>query len=175
MTETREIKMSPRKMLTLLFLNYGLPWTLTALLGAIVFIVLGLAVSLKFIVLALLWVFLVVPLAVAFLYFYYGFEPLTTFNCMPHRICFEEDRMDVKIFPLNPLEEKPVNEESEPKTYSIPREDFRQLKVGADYAILFFGKKGWIWLPIDAFGTHNEMKSLLDSFVQSPDLKTRTE
>ena len=86
MSETRELKMPPKKMLGTLYMQYGTYWTLVAFIGLCIFILLGIISDPRFFVLALIWIFLVLPLMVAFLYFFYGMQPLTAFNSIPHKI-----------------------------------------------------------------------------------------
>ena len=80
MIETKEITMSSKKMLWVLFMGYGLPWLIGALVGFVVFVILGIALDYRFLVLALIWIFLFVPLVVAFLYFFYGFARSSQLN-----------------------------------------------------------------------------------------------
>lgn len=163
MTESKEIRMQPKKMLTVLYLNYGIKWTIAGLAGITVFIVLGLALDLRFLILALIWIFLIYPLMIAFLYFYYGMEPLTAFNTMPHKLVFDDDGILVRIIEKE-NDARAENDEISYKEYKACLKDFKTIKQGPDYVLLFFGKKGWIWVPPEAFDSFDAYKEAIIDF-----------
>lgn len=163
MTETKEIKMPPKKLLTVLFYQNGVVWMLAALIGFCVFIILGFVVDYRFFVLSLIWIFLLIPLVVAFLYFYYGMDPLTTFNSMPHTLSFGGNEVKVKLIPLNETEE---GAKETIKEYTVDINDFQGIKNGADYVLLLFGKKGWVWLPVIGFDNIEDFKATVEFFTE---------
>lgn len=164
MIETKEIKMAPKKMLATLFLQYGMPWTIAGLIGIVVFIVLGIAVDSRFLFLALIWIFLIIPLVVAFLYFFYGMKPLTAFNSIPHKIIFYDDRLEVFV-----IEKEEGEEENHinPKPYTVEKSRLKEVKNGSDYVILLSKEDGWIWLPRFAFHNMDDFKRIIESFFQN--------
>ena len=163
MIETREIKMPPKKLLSVLLMQYGLPWIAAAGIGLIVFVVLGFSIDYRFFILALIWLFLLTPLVVAFLYFFYAMDPLTAFNAIPHKIIDDENRLRIRFIHPENQDERPTDH-SEQKDYLIEKEELVETKSGPDYFLLFFRHKGWIWLPINAFNQTSDLKSLLQSF-----------
>lgn len=156
MIETREIKMPSKKMLLVLFLESGILWTVIAFAGFVTFIILGFALNFRFFLLALIWIFLLIPLVVAFLYFYYGMDPLTAFNSIPHKICFNDKDIEVKLL-VNEGEEK------ESKSYSVDKELFKEIKSGANYFLMFFKQRGWLWVPVESFSSLDECRRVIDS------------
>lgn len=151
-------------MLAILFMNYGLKWFIGAVIGLIVFIVLGFTIDIRFFFLCMIWIFLLLPLVVAFLYFYYGMDPLTAFNAMPHKITFTSDKATIMIRKKNHEEDtnnSSPEENFEYKPYSVNLSEFKSLKTGSDYVLLFFGKKGFIWLPVYAFSSPGDLKELI--------------
>lgn len=156
MIETLEIKMPSKKMLSILFLQYGMPWMVTAIVGLAIFIVLGFLIDFRFFMLALIWLFLILPLVIAFLYFFYGMNPLTAFNSLPHKILFSDSEIKVRI-------RENIQEETEPeyKDYTLKKEQFSRYKTGADYVLLFFKQKGWLWLPVSGFENITQFKNVL--------------
>lgn len=160
MIESRVIKMPANKMLASLFLNYGKSWTLMAVSGLVVFILLGCAVDIRFLVVALIWLFLFVPLVMAFLYFYYGMNPLTAFNTMPHRLFVSPDKLTVRI-----IEKEEDKENSIPETfkdYDVSCTDFMNIKIGLTGYLLFFKNKGFLWMPVDSYKSSDELNKVLD-------------
>ena len=163
MIETDEIKLSPKKLLGILFMQYGSPWLIAILVGIALFVVLGFSVDIRFFVVALIWIFLVVPLLVAFLYFYYALDPLTALNAIPHKIRYDEKEITVVVIDKKEEEEVETSKEAdtrkekaerkEPslgneKCVKVGREELKFSKRGTDYYLLFFGKKGWLYFPI---------------------------
>lgn len=173
MNETRELKMPPKKMLGTLYLQYGTSWTIVAILGLCIFILLGIIFDPRFFVLALIWIFLVLPLMVAFLYFFYGMQPLTAFNSIPHKVIVNQNELRVRIIEIKENElhtESNIAQESnvDSVTFENPEKDFvvrkdllRKIKSGGDYVLLIFRQNGWIWLPSDSFSSFDEYKSVI--------------
>lgn len=152
---SKPFSMPSKKMLTALYLEYGSVWTIIAVIGIVTFVVLGVTVNLKFLILALIWVFLFWPLMVAFLYFFYGMRPLTAFNSISHTVSFSPEEVTVQIH-----EEDPEN--SEPgKEFKVAATRFQKVKTGADAMILFFGDEGWLWIPLSAFDSIDDFKKIL--------------
>ena len=167
MIVTKEIKMSSKKVLSFLFLEYGIFWIGAAAVGAFIFIILGFAVDYRFFILTLIWIFLLVPLVVAFLYFFYGMEPLTSFNAMPHVINFYGPELGVKVIHENSNTEESSETNMSTvvsKEYKVALADFKKMKTGGDYVILFFKKAGWIWVPVYAFDTVTNFQNALSFF-----------
>lgn len=190
--ETAEIRMSSKLMLSVLLLNYGLPWVIAALVGFAVCIVLGCAVNIRFFLLALIWIFLLTPLVIAFLYFYYGMSPLTAFNSILHKLEFSDSEIEVKIIHLSENEEEiSANEKEEllttpeystkenssspshsqenkthpSKEYKVGIKDFHNIKSGKDYILLFFKEKGWLWVPVAGFYSIQDFKNIAQKFT----------
>lgn len=150
-------------MLSILYLSYGLPWTILAVGGFLICIILGTALDFRFFFLALIWVFLFLPLMMAFLYFYYGLTPLTAFNSIPHKILFDDKELRVRV--INRVEEENESEEVNTKDFVVDRNLFKELKTGGDYVLLFFNKNGWLWLPVDAFESFDIFKTEIENFT----------
>ena len=161
MIETMEIRMPSKKMLSILFMLYGMPWIGSAFFGFIVFIIIGFIIDYRFLVLSLIWIFLLVPLVVAFLYFFYGMDPLTTFNCMPHKIIFDDEELTVRL--LDKEHKEGVAEQCY-KDYKIKNQEYKKVKRGSDFILLLFHDKGWLWVPSCAFDSPENFKSALSLY-----------
>ena len=160
MIETKEIKMPPKQMLTVLFLQHGMPWTVIAFAGIIAFIITGAIADYRFFLLALIWIFLFVPLVMAFLYFYFGMKPLTAFNAIPHKIIFSPGEIEVRI-KEEPEEEKLENsEENKYKDFKTSVTDFDNIKSGADYFLIISRQKGWLWVPFVALESKDDFHNI---------------
>lgn len=169
MIETKEIKMPPKKMLSILFLQNGSAAIWIALGGIIVFLVLGICVDHRFLFVVVLWLFLISPMEIAFLYFFYGMQPLTAFNTIPHRIIFNPKEIKIIFIPIEKPEQKKEDEKDseEPvqpeRNYIIKIDEYEKMKTGPDYILFFFNKKGWLWLPVSSFERYEDFKEVIHS------------
>ena len=170
MVETKVIKMTPKKMLGILFQLNGKWWFIGIFLVIAVLVILGIALDYKFLILSLLWIFMVGPLLMVFLYFYQGMRPLTTFNTIPHKILFSQDNLKIEFIKEETLQDtdlshKRVEENSKDlKAYTADLKLFQEIKSGGDYILLIFNKIGWIWLPLSAFDNPIDMRNIIDQF-----------
>lgn len=105
--------MPPKKMLGILYLQYGTWWSIGALAGFAIFIILGISLDVRFYFLALIWVFLFLPLVIAFLYFYYGLRPLTAFNSIPHSVTLSDKTLHIDFYDVRKPEKLASQDESE--------------------------------------------------------------
>lgn len=170
MISTREIKMSGKKMFSVLLMQNGILWFCIAILGVIIFSFLGIVFDYRFFVVALIWIFLILPMIVAFLYFYYGMRPLTAFNLIPHLVEFQDDELKIKFFEREENSEDGTQSSlmltDSRKDYHIEKKKFTELKTGSDYIILFFGKEGWLWIPMQGVDGKDNFLKIVDSFLK---------
>lgn len=159
MIVTKEIKMPGKKLLSVLYMQYGSLWTWISVVGLIVCIILGITVNFRFYFLALIWLFMFLPLMVAFLYFFYGMQPLTAFNAIPHKIIFGDSQLKVRLMERD--ENGNEVEANENKDYIANYTSLKELKSGTDYMLAFFTKIGWLFLPLSAFSSIDEFNNAL--------------
>lgn len=165
MIETGEIKVPAKKILSLLILHDGKFWQYLSILGILVFVILGITVDVRFFVIALMWVFLIIPMEIAFLYFYYGMRPLTVFNATAHKIIFQNNDIVIQLIQK---EDSPEYEETENrKEYRLQKDSFTSFKAGGDYVIMNFGTKGWLYLPLSSFNSMDEFKEIIGNFTKA--------
>ena len=136
-------------MLGILFMEYGKPWIIVALAGISIFILLGFILDNRFFFLALMWIFLIIPLVVAFLFFFYAMQPLTSFNCIPHKVIDDDNKIRIRT--------------DEDKEFIVNKSEFVNRKTAGDFAILFFEKKGWIGIPLHSFPSRDDLIDFLTS------------
>lgn len=122
--------------------------------------------DLRFLILALMVLFIVVPMIMAFLYFSYALDADVSFNVLPHSIGIDNSGIYVKIMPRrdkkNSTDDDYDDEEeiAEPvvKFYSFSR--FGRYEVGYNCLYLQIkqadekaesGNSGFLYLPIDIF------------------------
>ncbi|MDE6336121.1 MAG: hypothetical protein K2L34_06090, partial [Muribaculaceae bacterium] len=105
MLATEIICMSRSKLITTLFYLYGwLPITILGIL-AIVALIAGIAIDVRWAIIFLMVVFIITPLLMSFLYFFHGLRPTTAANVVPHTLIFTNNGITIRI-----LEEKKEEE-----------------------------------------------------------------
>lgn len=153
---SKEIKMTSKQLLSILLLNYGSRWIIISIIGIVIAVVLGFALDVRFFILGLIWICMIVPMMVAFLYFYYGMLPLTAFNAIPHRLFIAEDQIRIRLKEVE--DEEKTEEKKQQKDFIKENSDLLELKTGADYILAFYKKEGWLWLPTYGFSDMEEFQ-----------------
>lgn len=166
--------------------------------GAAIAIVALLGISIlcrdfRYAVLALMILFIVIPMLAALLYINYALAPKRSFNTMPHRLTLTERVVRVEI--LGPARKEDVEEKIEDRRDEDREEENREEKkqeeknkvelepvgvleiayselgsyrVGADYVIVpVSGKQGFIYLPAFAFEEPATMKRFLKEIYKN--------
>lgn len=105
-----------------------------------------------------MWIFLIIPMVISFIYFFYGMNPLTAYNTVPHNLIFTEDSVKV-IFPQKG--EDTINSDREIK---VNKEEFKGFKAGSDYVLLFLKStdRAWLWLPLSGFNSLDDFKKVIE-------------
>lgn len=166
-TKSRIIKMNGMSFLTELIFRYAGIWLLVLSATAVVGLVLGIAVDLRWFVVGLMIIFLIIPMAMAFLYYYYGLRKECFVNTVPHVLALLEDGINVEILapdtPDGIRPDAPGNEQSsnaddssaaddsvaavplgsapafrEIRTEFFPFSAMRPMRIGHDSAIIPF-------------------------------------
>lgn len=83
-----------------MFMLYGKPWLVGALLLVTPLIVLGCIHDMRWIVVALMAVFIVIPMVLAFLYLYYGMNKVSVINSTSHKFEFKDSGITSYIYKL---------------------------------------------------------------------------
>lgn len=168
MTETKEIKMPPKQMFSVLVMQHGLPWVYFIVAGVAALILTGFIVDFRFFLLALIWLFLIAPLTMVFLYFYFGMQPLTAFNVIPHTVFFSDSDFSVRISENEDESQENIEQQENKgaviqnsKEYKVSYRDIIDIKSGPDYVLLITEKQGWMWLPMNAFVSSENFNQVL--------------
>lgn len=145
-------------------------WLLALSVVAVAGLVAGITVDIGWFIIGLMVFFIVTPLALAFLYYFYGLRKEFYVNTVPHRIIVDEEgittvmRLSDPEDAGNPAEEggdeRPVRERKEFFSYSM----MKDCLPGHGAFIVTFKKssKGFIWFPITAFGAPDNVEFALD-------------
>lgn len=189
MIETKEIKLDPNKMLSILFFLYGKVWLLIAFSGIVIFIILGFSIDFKFFILSLIWIFLIIPIVVAYLYFFFGLKSLTVLNTLSHRIRFKNEYCEIlinnkmEIFTegeavgdLKENEKLRQNKDFQKKEekiltgikeYEVDFKEFENIRTWDNCLILLSKDRGWLWVPFHAFESISEFINVRDNLFNN--------
>lgn len=179
------IKMPSKNFLFVMFIENGKFWAMGAIAGLFIFLILGIFLSLKWIVVMFMWLCLVVPLCTAFLFFFYGLKPLNALNSIDHNIEFYDSYLKVNAITTPSAEKKDKDskfeswsnkkEESEKieekadikekiakPVLSLQYADCRQIKIYLNSLVFYFKSPsdGFLWLPLNAFERIDELSQV---------------
>ena len=176
-------RMPGRSFIAWLFRFHGRPWiaacaTLCALLAACALIF----SDLRFLILALMAVFIITPMAMAFLYINYALHPLVACNTLPHSLRLDSDSIIITVYARNTAEENKETADGEESSgrnpeigedgdgagntvqYAIPLTSFNKyyvVKSGAIFPFTLEGKSGFIYIPQSACKSQEDFLDLI--------------
>lgn len=111
--KSRVFHMPHSKMLAYLFSAYGRVWLIISGLIVIALIILSIALhDIRFLICGLMFIFIIIPMIMSFLYLNYALSPEVALNVLPHSL--QLDREGVKIF-IYPKSEQPKRGEGSDK------------------------------------------------------------
>lgn len=145
--QSRVFRMGRGKFAQHLVYRYGRPW-LAAL--AVLVCAAGVAAfyDLRYLAVMLMAVFLVAPMALAFLYFYYGLLPVNAMNTVEHTVEVSPRGIGLTVMDCD-------GEEVAPRYVKmIPASDIVRLEQGLKSVSVVTSRQsaGFVWIPVDAYG-----------------------
>lgn len=158
------IKMGRREFCAVMFKLWGgKAVTILSLLLA-VSLVLGIWLDLRFFIITLMVIFIVSPMILGFMYYYYGLGERCYFNVTKHAVEFSEQ--GIKISMYFPEVAEPDSEETERSEKCVVKNIsyafLHRYNVRRNSVIFPVGQKridGFIWLPETAFDSSEEFVS----------------
>lgn len=163
--QTRIFRMGKGTLALHLLAMYAVPWLLVMAILAVVALLCAIFVDLRWGVVSLMLVFLILPMLLAFLYYYYGLQHFTAVNTVFHDLTVGDHGLIVTVY-----EKKVFNGEEESGAISgesdflyeplltnqIPFDNISRIKVGMKSVTLPVKGKGFIWIPASAFGNDRD-------------------
>lgn len=147
---TREFAMSRRRYF-LTMLLHDTPWLAVAFL--IFILVMGIAgalISWWYCIIFVALALVVIPFVITVPFLHFSFKPLTTVNVTPHTLHSDSSRLHIR-FP-----------ESD-RSLSVPLDTLGRYRIFNKGVVIpsLSAKEGWLWLPLSAFDTPQEMTIFL--------------
>lgn len=147
---TLEFRMTSTRFVAEMIFRYAGVWLIVLAAVAVVGIVCGFVIDLRWFVISLMVVFVVFPMLLAFLYYYYALRRETVINSLPHSLSIVPgDGLMVTMR---------IDEETERKEI-LSWDTLSRYKVGSNSAIVPLRSplKGFVWIPASAFSSESEM------------------
>lgn len=153
---TDKFRMGGGAFAAMMFRHYGHRW---AWAFAILCLAAGVAAffDLRWGIVVLMIVFLIIPMAMAFMYFNYGLQPVNAFNTLPHTVTLKDAGLIVEAFPAKGSDDDTDDAETSKTgpsiSRTIPYYRLGPVKAGLSSVVITVdGKpKTYIWLPPKAF------------------------
>lgn len=108
MIETSVFRMPQRSLISYLFRRYGKGWLISAGIATAGLILCALILGdVRYAIIAMMIIFIIIPLAMAFLYLNHALKPGVSFNILPHTLSLRTNEVIVKVIKSEiDLEEK---------------------------------------------------------------------
>ena len=152
MVKTDKIKIPSKKILSVLLLEYGINYLIFFVIVTFLIGIAAVIFDYKLFVVALLWIFIVIPMGMILLFFIYGMLPLTTYNTILHHYEFDNNNISLIIAPIVEDSEEKQSDLKE-RRFEIKYEDIKKMKYDSEGIILICDNpnKGVCYLPFASF------------------------
>lgn len=185
---TSIFKVSSAHICRTMLMLYGTPWMIGAAILVLPMIGLGIFLDIRWLILALMTVFLVIPMATAFLFFYYGLNRISVINSISHDLEFSDTGIKASLFDKMPDHTRPDGDSGKPEDDSgkseddsgkseddankyklrsqtdIPYSSVRSFSAGISDAILYtdFQGKGFLIIPLSSFSGSDQFTKAIE-------------
>lgn len=145
-----------------LLMMHGVLWLICMSVLALLALVSCLFVDLRWGVVFLMIVFLIAPMVLAFLFFFYGLQQFTAVNTVYHSIALTDEGMIINVYDKK-RQDKGNSDEKDSKgqnegfdlllTYKVSYSDLGRINVGMKSVTFPVREKGkgFVWIPMNAF------------------------
>lgn len=139
-----------------MFRFWGLAPLAAPLLLSVAGIITGCLVDISYFMIPAMAVFIIVPMLLAFLYYYHGLSRNCYFNVVDHNLGLGENGVEISMFFSTPDGDGGADADTEGRKcirFNIEYCQIQKYKVSGDSVIFPVGKpmNGFIWLPVSAF------------------------
>lgn len=149
--------------------QFGLKWIFA--LGVVVCIpaAISLAYDLRWLVVALIFLLLVGPMMLAFLYFHHGLKKLSVANVVDHKLEFFPDRLKITIFAQTDQPDAADYDSDKQRLYSYDMDYSRISKIDISMSGVEMsvdnGKEGILCIPADVFVGEDDFSRAMDMMI----------
>lgn len=146
--------LSSKAFLKILLLKDGMTALIVCGIILIAGIVLGIVVDYYILIATMMFLFIVIPGILMFLYFSNSLKRLTILNTTPHLLSLTKDGVEILLSETG-------------RTTILPYDEIEGYYVYGESVVINGNdrKAGWLWLPLDAFENEEEMKWFLNQLT----------
>lgn len=166
---TDTFRMKPARFASEMIFKYGAIWLITLCVCALAGLILGIAVDLRFFLASFMVIFIIAPLVLIFIYYYFGLKKECYVNAVNHSIIIHPSHIEAKLVFNTPKDidtengdeenspfadsKKSVDSETISRSETFEFSEFREVRLGLDSITLEFlpSRKGFVWIPAFAF------------------------
>lgn len=178
-------KMNGLRFASEMIFRYGGTWLLSLSAVGVIGIVAGIVVDLRWLVLALMVVFIVIPMVMAYIYYYYGLRKECYVNVVEHTARIDDESIVMTLLlPSAAQVEDTESEETENNVIdcsasdstvekrrvdvAFPYSDLKRLEMGMNSIVIKFkiNRKGFLWIPANAFTDEAQFVKVYDALSQ---------
>lgn len=179
--ESRVFRMGAANFISHLIFTYAGPWLLALSATAVAGVAFGIAVDIRWFVVGMMMVFLVIPMLMGFMYYYYGLRRGCLVNSVTHAVVVDDKGITVRMLFEQPRDDAddaddPDGMETADKENAdgerryverpefFPYSDMKPYRIGMKSVVIPLQGKdpGFLWIPFDAFGETAVLEELLD-------------
>ena len=167
--ESRVFRMGAANFISHLIFTYAGPWLLALSATAVAGVAFGIAVDIRWFIVGMMMVFLVIPMLMGFMYYYYGLRRGCLVNSVTHAVVVDDKGITVRmLFPDGMETADKENADGERRYVErpefFPYSDMKPYRIGMKSVVIPLQGKdpGFLWIPFDAFGETAVLEGLLD-------------
>lgn len=162
--ETALHAMSRGAMLRVLFMLYGRRFVVAAAIPAAACVVASMVWDLRWLIVALMIIFLFIPLAMAMLYFNYGFKPECFVNVLQHSVKITTSSVRVRAMVTTPDENDEGDCEVREVNYAFGYDMSNPYRTTGDALIVNVQSpsSGFLYIPYTAFAGVDALRRAVD-------------
>lgn len=146
-----------------MFSLFGRRWLYLFLALIVLGIIAGFFISPVWFMVTLILVFTVVPMAVLFLYYYYGLNTECYMNVSPHSLGLSEDGVKVSLYEALPDDEEEAGPPAMTRAFTIGCDRLGSMRLGHDSVSFLIPGKGFLWIPRSAFLSDEKFAGFIES------------
>lgn len=146
-------------------------WVWITLICFLIALLTGIIHDARFAIISCMILFLLFPMELVMIYFYYGLRRECSFNVVNHRIMIIEDslRVEMRFYNRGNSEEKENLDEDEFSQISCVEFPLYQASkynvFNNSIALRINDNKGFVWIPISAFDEDKQFKDFIDKIL----------
>lgn len=161
--QSKVFKMGGGRFVAEMMFRYGAVWMLSLFLLALAGIVVGITVDWRWIVVGLMVAFLIIPMAMTFMYYNYGLRKECFVNTMPHKVIVSERGLRFQTMFSTHGDEEDEAPVSQTSDYEFGYDELLPFTVGNKSVTFRFAdkRKGFLWIPCDAYDEPEDFADVL--------------